>query len=246
MATDEDATLEQLRRLVADAAGAVRVLFFIFSRHPSRSLQPRGRSLDAPHSPTQNTRRPQLYPSFFGDQAAFNAKLTDPAAVAALESKLGHTFARPWLLHAALTHKSFRAEVVPTNVQSLLAWIGDAALQSIASDELLVRYGAALAAGGGRVQAPLSVARTVVISRAGCAVNARRVGLPALLLTGGSFRGNASTPSVDMLGEGFEAVIGAVYLDGGRAAARAAFLAADPFPVAELQELNGAYSAAQK
>ena len=129
-------------------------------------------------------------------------------------------------------------------MQSLLAWIGDAALQSIVSDELLVRYGGSIAAAGAKVQAALTVARTQVVSRSGCAHNGRVLGLdaPGLILLGQSYKGQGVPISKDMLGETFEAVVGAVVLDGGRAAARAAFLKADPFP-ARLMDLAGAYAA---
>jgi dsRNA-specific ribonuclease len=133
----------------------------------------------------------------------------------------------------------------------LLAWIGDAALQSIASDELILRYGAAAAAVGSRIQSPLSIARTQVLSRGGCARNARILGLdaPGLIITGQSYKGHykghyEGQVSKDMLGETFEACIGAVTLDAGRAASRAAYLRADPFPVAALKDLGGVYAEA--
>jgi dsRNA-specific ribonuclease len=197
------------------------------------------------HAPANKHTHPkQLYP-FYNDATAFEAA-SSPAALAAFTSRLGHSFTHPWLLRAALSHASFRRETTPSDAQTLLAWIGDATLQSIATEELVVRYGPAALGGGGRVQAALTVARTQVLSRAGCARAARVLGLgaPGLLLVGDSFKGIGCDVSRDMLGEAWEAVVGAVALDAGRAAARAAFLAADPLPAPRLKDLALVYLSA--
>ena len=183
--------------------------------------------------------------SFYQDAAAFEA-LGDVsgAAVAALQAKLGHAWAHPWLLRAALTHKSWRAEAAPSSTLALLAWVGDAALQGIVTDELVARYARA----GGKAPTELAVTRSHVLSRAVLARHARALGLDAtspdrrLLAVGGSFKGTGSSLSVGMLGEAFEALVGAVYVDAGRAAAREAALRLLPFPptLAELGKLCGA------
>ncbi len=167
----------------------------------------------------------------------------EASAYAALEARLGHAWARPWLLRAALVHSSFQAETSPSGTQSLLAWLGDAALQSITTDELVARYGAS----GARPPAQLTVTRSLITSRAGCARHARALGLGGLgpgrlVCTGDSFRALGMDLSTGMLGECFEAVLGSVYLDGGRGAARDAFLRLDPFP-ATIAEVPGIYAA---
>ena len=184
----------------------------------------------------------------YEDAAAFAAEAgVSVGAVSALQAKLGHAWAHPWLLRAALTHLSWRAETTPTGTQPLLAWVGDAALQGIVTDELVARY----ACSGARPPSQLTVTRSLVLSRAGCARHARVLGLAAegadaasgrLLAVGGSFTSIGAGLSTGMLGECFEAVLGAVYIDGGRAAARAAFLRLLPFPptLAEVATQYGA------
>ena len=165
------------------------------------------------------------------------------AAFLALQDKLGHAWTHPWLLRCALVHVSYKAETTPTGTQPLLAWVGDSVLASVVTDELVVRY----ACSGTRPPTQLTVTRSLVLSRAGCARHARVLGLDGtgdekLLVVGSSFSAIGSNLSVGMLGECFEAVLGSLYIDGGRAAARAAFLRLLPFPpaLAEVAELYGA------
>ena len=235
---DSEVTREQMRDVVADAAGAVSLRRPFPYFFPTRAL--------ARHTltPTPTPRHIQLHPAFLEDAAAFEAACST-SALAAFTARLGHKFTRLWLLRAALTHASFRAEVTPSDAQSLLAWIGDATLQCVASEELVTRYGPAATGGSGKTQAALSPARALVLSRSGCARHARVMGLdaPGLMLLGGSFKGSGSSAlSQSMLAEAYEAVIGAVALDAGRDAAKRAFLRADPFPVKRLKDLAGAYS----
>ena len=91
--------------------------------------------------------------------------------------------------------------------------------------------------------------RSLITSRAGCAHHARAMGLDGsgegrLLVVGESFTSQGAALSTGMLGECFEAVLGSVYLDGGRAAARAAFLRLSPFPPT-IAEIPGIYAALQ-
>lgn len=123
------------------------------------------------------------------------------------------TFSNRAVLHLALVHRS---AATPNNTS--LAWLGDAVLQLIASEQLMGTLGYISA---GR----LSSLRQQVIKREHCAAYAEKLGLQSLIVVGNSLRNTKDPVSPSMLGETFEAVLGAVYVDGGLAAAKEAFAA---------------------
>lgn len=130
--------------------------------------------------------------------------------VDAVQTRLGHQFADPDLLRQALTHRSYanehRAAKIPDNER--LEFLGDAVLDLVIG-HMLMRAHADLAEG------ELSVARAQVVSEAGLAEAAAAIALgPAIVLGRGEARtGGHEKPSI--LADAFEAVVAAVYLDGG-------------------------------
>jgi ribonuclease-3 len=138
-------------------------------------------------------------------------------AVGALEERLGHAFADPALLERALTHASVGGGAGKTRDNEVLEFIGDRVIGLLAAERLAELY----------PQAPegeLTVRLHGLVNRDACARVARRVGLgPALRLAGGETKtGGRDKDSI--LGDACEAVMAAVHLDGGLAAARAVFL----------------------
>lgn len=125
------------------------------------------------------------------------------AALDALQERLGHRFVQPALLERALTHKSFGAEH-----NERLEFLGDAVLSAAVSAQLYAHYAASPEGDLTRVRAHL--VREATLHRL-----AVELGLPALLrLSEGEARsGGAERASI--LADALEAVIGAVYLDGG-------------------------------
>ena len=126
----------------------------------------------------------------------------------ALTTGLGYRFKDPALLRIALTHRSHGS---PHNER--LEFLGDSVLNCIVSDELYRRF-PQLAEG------ELSRARAIIVRQQTLFERARALGVGALLLLGeGELRsGGAERPSI--LADALEALIGAVYADGGFAAAR--------------------------
>ncbi|ADH85655.1 ribonuclease III [Desulfurivibrio alkaliphilus] len=124
--------------------------------------------------------------------------------------RLGYCFHDPQLLRQALTHRSFTAEGGgrgrPHNER--LEFLGDAVLD-LAVGELLYRRHPKMREG------ELSRRRAALVNEAHLARMARRTGLDELLLLG---RGEAQSGGRDkpsILADAFEALLGAVYLDGG-------------------------------
>ena len=161
-----------------------------------------------------------------------------------LEVRLGHVFREPALLQLALTHPSVAHEQgVPLQHNQRLEFLGDAVLQLVLTQELYEKF--PLVGEG-----PLTKARAKLVNRRALAEKGRvlRLGEHLILSHGEEVHGGRERPSA--LADTFEAVLGAIFLDGGFAAAeqfverhfREAFgeLAVIPIlenPKGELQEL---------
>jgi ribonuclease-3 len=130
-------------------------------------------------------------------------------ALLALQRRLGHTFSRPALLVHALTHRSFGAEH-----NERLEFLGDAVLSLGVSALLYERFSGSDEGDLTRVRAHL--VREDSLHRAALAL-----GLPEVLrMSEGELRGGgAQRPSI--LADALEAIIGAVFVDGGCAPAQA-------------------------
>lgn len=130
----------------------------------------------------------------------------------ALESALGHRFRRAALLAQALTHRSFGT---PHNER--LEFLGDGVLDCVIAEEL---YGRFPELGEG----PLSRLRASLVREAALAAAARELGLSAWLRLGEGEAASGGAERTSILADALEAVFGAVFLDGGYEAARAAVL----------------------
>ncbi|HWI80699.1 ribonuclease III [Ramlibacter sp.] len=129
--------------------------------------------------------------------------------IVALQARLQHRFSDPRLLARALTHRSFSAEH-----NERLEFLGDSVL-NLAVSALLYDRLADLPEGD------LTKVRATLVKQEPLHRLAISLGLPELLRLGeGELRtGGRQRPSI--LADALEAVIGAVYLDAGYAAAEA-------------------------
>jgi ribonuclease-3 len=131
----------------------------------------------------------------------------------ALEERLGHRFARPDLLALALTHRSVSSDDPTRADNERLEFLGDAVLQLVVTDLLYHDY-------PDLAEGKLAKARASVVARPLLADIARRLDLgphldlaPAEERTGGRAKDS-------ILADALEAVIGALFLDGGLEVAR--------------------------
>ncbi|MBI2962374.1 MAG: ribonuclease III [Deltaproteobacteria bacterium] len=132
-------------------------------------------------------------------------------AVAALEARLGHVFRRRDLLALALVHRSSLHGRGQNNER--LEFLGDAVLDLAVSDLLMTRFSAA-------DEGELSKRRAGLVNARALADRAAELDLgPVLRLGRGEERSGGRRKS-SILAAAYEAVIGAVYLDGGFEAAR--------------------------
>lgn len=124
---------------------------------------------------------------------------------------LDHRFRQPALLRAALTHASGADHRLASNER--LEFLGDAILGAVVCSWLYEAYPDWL-------EGALTRIKSVVVSRRTCARVARRLRLDDYLVLGKGMGPAAQTPE-SVLAAVFEALIGALYLDGGMETARA-------------------------
>jgi ribonuclease-3 len=136
-------------------------------------------------------------------------------AIADLEQRIGYRFRDLGLLEHALTHKSKAHEDATGGVvdNESLEFLGDAVLGFVVAD-LLYREFPHFQEG------QKSKAKAALVSTAALAELAQRIGLGAYLLLGRGEEKTGGRQKQALLADGCEAVIAAVYLDGGVEAAR--------------------------
>jgi ribonuclease-3 len=137
----------------------------------------------------------------------------DAASLQALEHRLGHRFADRGLLARALTHASYANERPPAADQGALAFVGDAALGLVVAEQLLARAPAAPVG-------VLTPERAGLVSDANLARWASVLELGPLLRLGRGADLTGGRDRESILATTLEAVLGAVYLDGGLDAVR--------------------------
>lgn len=126
---------------------------------------------------------------------------------------MNHTFADPALREEALTHPSWSGERGGPDYQRL-EFLGDAVLKLVAS-ELIVGAHPSWSEG------ELSIALQRIVSNQTLAPLADALGLPAALRMGVGARARHEERRVNVRADVFEAMVGAVFKDGGIDAARA-------------------------
>lgn len=131
----------------------------------------------------------------------------------ALEERLGHRFTDRDLLLRALTHLSYANERPPERDNESLAFLGDAVLSLIVTEELWETA-------GHEPMGVLTPRRASVVSGENLARWAERLELGPLLRLGRGEELTGGRAKRSVLATAFEAVLAVVYLEGGLAAAR--------------------------
>ena len=153
-----------------------------------------------------------------------------------LESKLGYEFRNRELLQRAVTHRSWlegRTKTDPSlDDNEQLEFLGDSVLGFVISEALVLRY-------AGANEGELSRWKAHLVSAAHLHRCALDLGVGEYLLLGRGEDRNGGRERRALLADALEALIAAIYLDGGMAAARA-FIEAKILPqfAANLDELS--------
>jgi len=131
-----------------------------------------------------------------------------------LERKLGFRFRDPGLLVKALTHRSYAVEKKLGNLQDneRLEFLGDAVLSVVISHLLYEKY-------AGCKEGDLSRMRAWLVGQERLALVAEALGLAEFLLVSHGEDKSGGRHKASILAGALEAVLGAVYLDGGYEAA---------------------------
>lgn len=138
--------------------------------------------------------------------------------LAALERRLGHQFVDPALVERALTHSSWANEHPPALHNDGLAFVGDAALGLVVAEHLLAQdVNAAVGV--------LTPRRADVVSGANLARWAGELEIGAMLRLGRGEGLTGGRARESILATALEAVLGAIYFEGGISAVRRAVAA---------------------
>ncbi|MBK9029789.1 MAG: ribonuclease III [Myxococcales bacterium] len=140
--------------------------------------------------------------------------MSDPSDLSALEVVLGYHFGNRATLDVALRHSSWlneHAEAVGGDNERL-EFLGDAVLDLVVGHRLMTRFPQLR-------EGELSVTRAQVVSEAGLAEVAASLSLGTWLRLGKGEDKSGGRTKRSILADAFEAVIAAVYLDGGYSAA---------------------------
>ncbi|MDH3345781.1 MAG: ribonuclease III [Kiritimatiellaceae bacterium] len=134
-----------------------------------------------------------------------------------LEKRIGYRFKKKQLLHDALTHPSFRYEnpETPSDNQRL-EFLGDSVLGLLAADALMKKH---LDASEGE----LTKLKSSITAGGPLAKAAREIGLGEYLMMGRGEEAAGGAVRESNLEDAIEALIGAIWLDGGLRAVRKFF-----------------------
>jgi ribonuclease-3 len=136
--------------------------------------------------------------------------------IAELESVLGHSFRDPrWLLQS-LMHSSRlpeRTEEEPTESNEKLEFLGDAVLELVVSEELVREF-------PDWTEGQLSKSRARLVNATAISLSAQRLGLGKYLRLGRGEEKTGGRNKPALLADAYEALIAAIYLDGGLEAAK--------------------------
>jgi len=133
-----------------------------------------------------------------------------PSPFVKLQPKLGYQFSDVNLLENALRHRSCGA-----NNNERLEFLGDALLGAVIADNLFEKFPSA-------TEGELSRLRAKLVKGVALAVISKELGLGEYLILGPGEMKSGGNRRDSILADAVEAIIGAIYLDGGMQPARTA------------------------
>lgn len=133
-----------------------------------------------------------------------------PEQLESVQTRLGYRFSDITLLHRALTHASVTDARKDSNER--LEFLGDAVLGLVCCELIYGLYPEHL-------EGEMTKIKSTVVSRLTCAAIARDLGIDQHLVLGKGMQGQRALPQ-SLAAATLEAVIAAIYFDGGLQAAR--------------------------
>ena len=131
-------------------------------------------------------------------------------SIEAIESSIGYTFRRKDLLMEALTHKSFANEnpEYASSFNERLEFLGDAVLELIVSEYIFRSYPE-------YTEADLSKIKSYAVQENTLAEAATELNIGSYMLLGKGEEATGGREKPSLLANTFEAILAAIYLDGG-------------------------------
>ena len=140
-------------------------------------------------------------------------KFIKSGSVSPLEERIGYKFRNSLLLAEALTHPSLGHETQRYHFDNQrLEFLGDAVLQLVVTEHLFRHFSEA--------EGQLTKLRSRLVSRETLKMHAAALDLGRYLLMGRGEEASGGRERTSTLADAFEALIGAIYLDGGLATAK--------------------------
>ena len=147
-----------------------------------------------------------------------------------LEERIGYKFRNPLLLAEALTHPSVGHETQQRHFDNQrLEYLGDAILQLVITEYLFGHF-------KDQPEGQLTKLRSRLVSRDALKAHAVAIDLGLFLLLGRGEEASGGRSRNSTLADAFEALIGAVYLDGGLEETREFILTQAKADLAQLAE----------
>jgi ribonuclease-3 len=143
--------------------------------------------------------------------------LASSTTAVSLEERIGYRFVDPRLLQIALSHRSWCSENPGEPSNERLEFLGDAVLGLVVTDALYSRF-------PDEPEGQLAKARAAVVSAATLAEVGATLGLGTDLRLGKGEAASGGAEKSSILADAVEAVIGAVFVDGGIEPARSLVL----------------------
>ena len=125
-----------------------------------------------------------------------------------LEQKISYSFSKKELLREALTHPSYAHEKGSVRHSERLEFLGDAVIGLVITDYLLRKY-------PDKREGELARIKGHLVSKGTLAYLARKIGLGPFIFLGSGDEKHGLRERESTLANAFEALIGAIYLDGG-------------------------------
>jgi ribonuclease-3 len=139
--------------------------------------------------------------------------MSEPAtSLDELQARLGYRFRDAQALAAALTHAS-AVQAAPVRVSERLEFLGDAVLGLVLSELLIARYPT-------YDEGRLSKCRASLVNTGSFAAKTRELGLDAHLTLGKGEEKTGGRAKASILAAVYEAVMGAIFMEGGYEAVR--------------------------
>jgi ribonuclease III len=130
-----------------------------------------------------------------------------------LAGRLGHVFGDESILRRALVHRSYTAENTALDDNERMEFLGDAVLQLVVTDFLFHHFPTLR-------EGELAKVRAACVNRDVLAAIARSLDVGPHILLGVGEKQSGGVEKTSILGDAMEAILAAVYLDGGLEAAR--------------------------